>query len=196
MLTLLLFKTANQNKVKSRVSIFQKMQKQAIFGLPVFTISRQVLSPYHAMGCNPVSMVDPLRLRAGLAPGTKLLNFMPPNAGIAYVEGQRVVLGGAMTFDFDSDYASHLEFYAQWVKEGAGEYKKASNRGYGEMSKLSDALVSEEIGPNDYISYISQSGENVYVKDVDGNDIIYSIEVSSGNQQSNGGALGNQDLIL
>ncbi|GEM_PF-2150407 len=38
-------------------------------------------------------MVDPWGLQAGLAPGTKLLNFMPPNAGKAYIEGQVVVLG-------------------------------------------------------------------------------------------------------
>jgi len=146
---------------------------------------QQVLSPYHAMGCNPVSMVDPLGLQAGLAPGTKLLNFMPPNAGIAYVEGQRVVLGGAMTFNFAGDYASHQEFYAQWVKEGAGEYEKASNRGYGQGTTLQDALLNGEIGPNDYISYISPTGNNVYVTDVDGKDIIYSLDVSSENQQHN-----------
>ncbi len=38
-------------------------------------------------------MVDPLGLASGLFPGTKLLNFGVPNAGIAYVEGQLVVLG-------------------------------------------------------------------------------------------------------
>lgn len=32
---------------------------------------QQVLSPYHAMGCNPVSMVDPLGLNAGMFPGTQ-----------------------------------------------------------------------------------------------------------------------------
>lgn len=54
---------------------------------------QQVLSPYHAMGCNPVSMVDPLGL-VYFAPGEKRPNVGIPNAGVAYIEGQRVVLGG------------------------------------------------------------------------------------------------------
>jgi len=103
-------------------------RKQAIFGLPVFTISQQVLSPYHAMGCNPVSMVDPWGLQAGLAPGTKLLNFMPPNAGKAYIEGQVVVLGAnfmnleAMRLRASERFTDFL--IQSTIKEAFGEWQR------------------------------------------------------------------------
>gem|GEM_PF-1768417 len=88
--------------------------------MPVFTISRQVLSPYYAMGCNPVSMVDPLGLQAGLAPGTKLLNFMPPNAAIGSVEGQTVVLRGTSTFDFALAQADFYDMVGEYAAEQMG----------------------------------------------------------------------------
>ncbi|MBL7706321.1 MAG: hypothetical protein JNM21_12320, partial [Taibaiella sp.] len=62
-------------------------------------------------------------------------NYGAPNAGVAYIEGQMVVLGGTKTFNFEGDYASHQAWHAAFIKEQAGEYEKASSEGsgYGEM---------------------------------------------------------------
>jgi len=160
------------------------------------------------MGCNPVSMVDPLGLRAGLAPGTKLQNFMPPNAGIAYVEGQRVVLGGAMKFNFDGDFVSHQAFYSRWVNEQAGEYEKAGESKSGVQGAGEDAsghnfsTEDKTLEGKDRISlfsgnlklYISQKDDGtkgihvfaIYTGDVSGYDKTEWIQIAKTNAPLDG----------
>src|SRR5690606_29246287 len=52
------------------------------------------------MGCNPVTMVDPLGLRF-YGPSDNLPNYGIGNAGAAYIEGGAVVLGGSWLESFE-----------------------------------------------------------------------------------------------
>jgi hypothetical protein len=88
-----------------------------------------VLSPYHAMGCNPVSMVDPLGLQSGMHPFTKPLGMQDPAAfgrSIAPTLAEHAPGGSKWGLSNMARYISTLpsemkgEAWLQYLTGGAG----------------------------------------------------------------------------
>jgi len=74
---------------------------------------QQVMSSYHAMGCNPVNMVDPLCLKY-FAPREHVQSAAIANVGIhVFDDGTVAVLGGTKTFDYQGDWESHKAWCAK-----------------------------------------------------------------------------------
>ena len=97
---------------------------------------QQVLSPYHAMGCNPVSMVDPLGLQY-FAPGEKRANVGIPNAGIHVFEDGTVAIFGGNSIDLETKLLQADERFTGFMLEaflrkalGIGN-RRAGTRGSG-----------------------------------------------------------------
>ncbi|MCS4165184.1 RHS repeat-associated core domain-containing protein [Sphingobacterium sp. BIGb0116] len=57
---------------------------------------QQLFSPYHAMACNPSTMVDPLGLVPVYMASESMFNPIPSPGGIAVVEGQVIMFGASL----------------------------------------------------------------------------------------------------
>ncbi|MNU17108.1 hypothetical protein D3C71_52880 [compost metagenome] len=69
---------------------------------------QQGLSPYHAMACNPSTMVDPLGLAAQYSAALSNPNVNMAPAGLAMVEGQPIMLGASLLGGGVSDMMRNL----------------------------------------------------------------------------------------
>lgn len=126
-------------------------------------------------------MVDPLGLEY-FAPRENVQSAAIANAGIhVFDDGTVAVLGGTKTFDYQGDWESHKAWYAEWIKEQVGEYEKASEgkSGYGHATTLWEAMLGGEIGPDGYISHISESSNMVVVTNSDGSEMGYALDAAN-----------------
>src|SRR5690606_23197289 len=77
---------------------------------------QQYLSPYHAMGCNPVTLIDPLGLKSFNA-ADKLFDYGVPSVGAACIEGESVVFGGSWLEAFEKQLERLNERAAMLAEE-------------------------------------------------------------------------------
>lgn len=150
-------------------SVFKDGRKQAthcrLFYFIINADRQQVLSPYNAMGCNPVSMVDPL----GLAyEQPRWWNMGQPTArDIAYVTPPTLILDGLYGFGNDpwtlmnrgalNEYEANLATQQRLTEMVSGLLNRAKYNYYVGLEKLrnsnSDFKPIVEIDENGLITY-------------------------------------------
>jgi len=136
---------------------------------------QQTLSPYHAMGCNPVTMVDPLGLEY-FAPRDNLPSAAIPNAGIAFL-GKEMVVFGANALNFaawqmraDNRFTDFV--IESFIRQALGEWKAQSKE-----SAKSGVPGSGSVGGN------SQQSESLKGQGV---DYVYNRVTISSETKANG----------
>src|SRR5690606_2951923 len=138
------------------------------------------------MGCNPVTLIDPLGLMSFNA-GDKLFDYGVPSAGAAYIEGESFVLGGSWLESFEKQLERLNERAAMLAAEAhlratTGLYQAFFEflAVYGSETLLSGGTLVFSTDPKDGVSDVL-----VIAK---GNDQL------GGEEQANGGVESNEGL--
>ncbi len=146
---------------------------------------QQVLSPYHAMGCNPVTLIDPLGLKSFNA-GDKLFDYGVPSAGVAYIEGESFVLGGSWLESFEKQLERANERAAMLAEEA---HLRAITGVYQALLEFLSVYGSETLlsGGTLVFSTDPKNGVIDVLVIAKGNDQLGGEEQANGGEESNKG---------